>query len=303
MATELIVAIVGPTASGKSALALRAARALGGEIVSADSRQVYRGLDVGTAKPTRAERDSVPHHLIDVVEVSERYDVARYQHDARAAIADIERRGRRPIVAGGTGLYVRALLDGLALSSLPADPDVRARLEEAAAAEGGAALHRRLAELDPLAAARVDSRNVRRVIRYLEIALLAGPPSRAQTREEPVPAVRIGLAPPRDWIDARIEARTRAMVEQGVLEEAAMLRGRALDPRLPSLTAHGYVHWIAHLEGRIDLETAVARTVRDTRAYARRQMTWFRRDAAIRWVDPTRSDPLEHVQRPPRSSA
>ena len=288
-----IVAIVGPTASGKSALALRAAEMLGGEIVSADSRQVYRGLDVGTAKPSRAERERVPHHVIDVVDVGERYDVARYQRDARAAIADIRRRGKRPIVSGGTGLYVRALLDGLALSALPADPDVRAGLEEAAASGGGAALHQRLAELDPEAAARVDARNVRRVIRYLEIALLAGPPTRTQTREASVPAVRVGLAPPRDWIDARIEARARAMVEQGVLDEAAMLRARALDPRLPSLTAHGYVHWIAHLEGRIDLETAVAKTVRDTRAYARRQMTWFRRDPEIRWIDPTSSDPLE----------
>ena len=292
----MIVAIVGPTASGKSALALRAAEMLGGEIVSADSRQVYRGLDVGTAKPTRAERESVPHHLIDVVDVGERYDVARYQRDARAAVAEIERRGRRPIVAGGTGLYVRALLDGLALSALPADPDVRAGLEEAAASGGGAALHRRLAELDPDAAARVDARNVRRVIRYLEIALLVGPPSRTQTHDEPVPAVRIGLAPPRGYLDACIEKRTRAMIEHGVLEEAAMLRARALDPRLPSLTAHGYVHWIAHLEGQIDLETAVARTVRDTRAYARRQMTWFRRDPAIRWVDPTSSDPLRLVE-------
>jgi tRNA dimethylallyltransferase len=286
---------VGPTASGKSALALRAATVLGAEIVSADSRQVYRGLDVGTAKPSAAERGAVPHHCIDVVDPGERYDVARYQRDARAALSEIAARGRPALLVGGSGLYVRAVLDGLELDSLPSEPDLRARLVELATIEGGLALHTRLRELDPEAAARVDARNVRRVVRYLEIATLAGPLSGAQRRGEAVRAVRIALGPPRPWLDAKIDARASAMVRDGVLDEARSLRARGLDPRLPSLTAHGYVHWSAHLAGEIDLETAVARTARDTRAYARRQMTWFRRDADLRWIDPTTDDALPLV--------
>jgi tRNA dimethylallyltransferase len=276
---------VGPTASGKSALALEIAAAHGGEIVSADSRQVYRTMDIGTAKPSPAERERVRHHLIDVVDPGERYDAARYQRDARAALADIGRRGRVAVVVGGTGLYVRALLDGLDLESVPTDPDVRARLQ--AEADRGVDLHARLAAVDPEAAARVDPRNVRRVVRYLEASLLTGGVSARWRRGDALPAVKIGLAPPREWLIERIGRRTGEMVERGVLAEARALVTRGLDARLPSLSAHGYVHWMAHLRGEIDLEHAIALTVRDTRAYSRRQMTWFRRDQAIRWCDPT----------------
>ena len=165
-----VVAIVGPTASGKSALAIRVAERIDAEIVSADSRQVYRGMDIGTAKPTIAERARVRHHLIDLVDPGERYNVLRYQRDGRAAVADIRARGRVALVVGGTGLYVRALLDGLDLASLPHDPDVRARLE----AEDPAILHERLRAIDPDAASRVDPRNRRRLVRYLEVATIAG---------------------------------------------------------------------------------------------------------------------------------
>ena len=290
-----VVAIVGPTASGKSALALRAAEALGGEIVSADSRTVYRGLDVGTAKATADERRRVPHHLLDVADPGEPYDAARYQREARAALADIAARGRLALVVGGTGLYVRALLDGLALAALPRDPALRTALEAQAVAEGGAAVHARLATLDPAAAAAVDARNVRRTIRYLEVTLLAGPWSALRRRDPGIEATWLGLAPPRAWLDAAIERRVRRMVEDGVLDEARVLLARGLDPRLPSLSAHGYVHWAAHLRGELDLEAAVLRTARDVRAYSRRQMTWFRRDARIRWTDPTTGDPLAAV--------
>src|SRR5207253_3564911 len=167
-----VIAIVGPTASGKSALAMRVAERLGGEIVSADSRQVYRGMDIGTAKPTAEERARVPHHLIDVVDPGERYDVLRYQRDGRAALADIRARGRIALVVGGTGLYVRALLDGLDVASVPHDPELRARLE----AEDPATLHERLHAIDPEAASRVDPRNRRRLVRYLEVATIAGGP-------------------------------------------------------------------------------------------------------------------------------
>jgi tRNA dimethylallyltransferase len=284
-----VIAIVGPTASGKSTLAMRLAERMGGEIVAADSRQVYRGMDIGTAKPTPEERARVPHHLIDVVDPGERYDVLRYQRDGRAALADIRSRGRVALVVGGTGLYVRALLDGLELASLPHDPEVRARLE----AEDPATLHQRLRTIDPDAASRVDPRNRRRVVRYLEVATIAGPVPRV--RGAPVAALRIGLRPPRETLIAAIERRVREMVAEGVLDEARALVARGVDPRLPSMSAHGYVHWAAHLRGEMDLETAILRTARDVRAYSRRQMTWFRRDPAIRWFDPTAADPLPEI--------
>ena len=261
-----------------------------GEIVSADSRQIYRGMDVGTAKPTRDERARVRHHLIDLADPGERYDVARYQREARAALADVARREHLAVVVGGTGLYVRALLDGLDLESVPTDPDLRARLE--ADAGRGEDLHARLAAVDPEAAAKVDPRNVRRVVRYLEASLITGGVSARWRRSDAVPAVKIGLAPPRDWLIERIERRVRAMLDQGVLAEASRLMDRGIDPRLPSMSAHGYVHWTAHLRGEIDRARAVALTVRDTKAYSRRQMTWFRRDADVRWCDPTTVDPV-----------
>ena len=285
-----MIAIVGPTASGKSALAMRVAERLGGEIVSADSRQVYRGMDVGTAKPTAEERARVPHHLIDVVDPGERYDVLRYQRDGRAALTEIRARGRVALVVGGTGLYVRALLDGLDLASLPHDPAVRARLE----ADDPARLHERLRAIDPDAAAQIDPRNRRRLVRYLEVATIAGGPV-PRVRGASIPALRIGLRPPREVLVVAIERRVREMVDAGVLDEARTLVSRGIDPRLPSMSAHGYTHWASHLRGEIDLETAIRLVARDVRAYSRRQMTWFRRDAAIRWYDPTATDPLEDI--------
>ena len=285
-----MIAIVGPTASGKSALAMRVAERMGAEIVSADSRQVYRGMDIGTAKPSIAERARVRHHLIDLVDPGDRYDLLRYQRDGSVALADIRARGLVALLVGGTGLYVRALLDGLDLASLPHDPDVRARLE----AEDPATLHDRLRAIDPDAASRVDPRNRRRLVRYLEVATIAGGAVR-RVRGASVTALRIGLRPPRDVLVAAIERRVREMVAEGVLEETRALMARGVDPRLPSMSAHGYVHWAAHLRGEIDLETATALTARDVRAYSRRQMTWFRRDAAIRWFDPTAADPLPEI--------
>lgn len=285
-----MIAIVGPTASGKSALAMRVAERLGGEIVSADSRQVYRGMDIGTAKPSAEERARIPHHLVDVIDPGERYDVLRYQRDGRAALAAIRARGHAALVVGGTGLYIRALLDGLDLASLPHDPAVRARLES----EDPATLHGRLRALDPDAASRVDPRNRRRLVRYLEVAIIVGG-AVPRGRDVTVAALRIGLRPPRDALIRAIEQRVRDMVEAGVLDETRALVARGVDPRLPSMSAHGYVHWAAHLRGEIDLETAIARTSRDVRAYSRRQMTWFRRDPAIRWFDPTVTDPLDEI--------
>ena len=288
-----IVAIVGPTASGKSAVALRAAEGTG-EIVSADSRQVYRGMDIGTAKPTREEQRRVPHHCIDLVDPGTAYDAARYQADGRSALAVISDSGHTAYVVGGTGLYVRALLDGLAFDQAPTDPAIRASLEARAAAEGGAALHRELAAIDPAAADRVDARNARRVVRYLELAMLAG--RVPAQRGDRITCPRIGLDPPRAWLDERIMARVRQMAADGVLAETARLVEQGIDPSHPSMSAHGYVHWAAHLRGDATLEDAIQATAKDVRAYSRRQMTWFRRDPDIRWVDPLAVDPLSALE-------
>ena len=249
-------------------------------------------MDIGTAKPTLEERARVPHHCIDLVDPSEAYDAARYRRDAQAALSAIAARGRPAVVAGGTGLYVRAVLDGLELESVPRDPALRARLEGLEAAE----VFSQLAALDPEAAA-VAKGNRRRAVRYLEIALLAGPVREVQRKGERLPAIRVGLAPPIARVDEAIERRARRMVDEGVLEETRGLVARGLDPKLPSMTGHGYVHWAAHLAGELTLDDAVARTVRDTRAYARRQMTWFHRDPEIRWWDPTAGDPLADILR------
>ena len=274
---------------------MRAAEQHGGEIVSADSRQVYRGMDIGTAKPTPEEQRRVRHHCIDLVDPGTPYDAARYQTDGRSALALIAGRGHRAYVVGGTGLYVRALLDGLAFADAPTDPALRATLEARSAAEGGAALlHRELAAIDPAAALRVDPRNARRVIRYLELALLAGQvPAR---RGDRIAGPRIGLDPPRGWLDARILERVRQMVADGVLTETARLIERGVDPDLPSMSAHGYVHWAAHLRAEVTIEAAIEATAKDVRAYSRRQMTWFRRDPEIRWVDPLAMDPLSVLE-------
>ncbi len=271
---------------------MRVAESLGAEIVSADSRQVYRGMDIGTAKPTREDRARIPHHLIDVADPGERYDVFRYQRAARDALGAVAARGRAAVVVGGTGLYVRSLLDGLDLASVPTDPVLRARIEADAERDGAEALHRRLRELDPDAAARVDPRNVRRVVRYVEVALLTGGLTGSWRRDGAIPARKVGLAPPRETLIAAIDARVRRMVDAGVLDETRALLARGLDPSLPSLTGHGYVHWAKHLGGALTLDEAIALTVRDTRRYSRRQMTWFRRDSAIHWVDPTALDAL-----------
>lgn len=268
------------------------ALALGGEIVSADSRLVYRGMDLGTAKPTAGERAQVPHHCIDLVEPSEPYDAARYRRDALAALAGIEARGRRAVIVGGTGLYLRALLDGLELDRVPRDPALRASLEALPEPE----VFARLERLDQAAAATARG-NRRRAVRYLEIATLAGSVGAAQRRGRALEALRIGLAPPREELDRAIERRARRMVEEGVLEETRGLVARGLDPSLPSMTGHGYIHWARHLRGELTLDEAISRTVRDTRAYARRQMTWFRRDPLLRWYDPLAADPLPDVLR------
>jgi tRNA dimethylallyltransferase len=283
-----IAVVAGPTASGKTALAVALAQRAGGEIVNADSQQVYRGLDVGTAKPGAAERAAAPHHLLDLVEPGEGMDAARFAALADAAIAEIAGRGRLPIVAGGTGLYVRALLHGV-VAAPGRDAALRARLEEEAAREGRAALHARLAAVDPAAAARIRPNDLVRIVRALEIAAGGVRPSELHAghafREDRYDAVILALDPPRPELHARIDARVREMFAGGLLDEARALLARtggALPVRLPI----GYAEAAACVRGELAVEDAIRRVQVAHRRYARRQVIWLRKERGVEWLRP-----------------
>ena len=286
VAAPPVVAIVGPTASGKSALALAVARERGGEIVSCDSLQVYRGLDVGSAKATADERAMVPHHLLDVVEPDQDFSAADYARRARLAIDDITARGCLPVVAGGTGLYLRALRRGLFVGP-SRDPDLRHRLEAMARRHGDARLHRLLARVDPDAAARIEVNDRLRVIRALEVYRASGRTLSAHHRADAPVADRrrwlvVGLDPPRDALRAAVEARTRAMFEGGLIAEARELLGR-FDSELRPLRAIGYRQAVAVVRGAQTVGDAQRDIVKETMRYAKRQMTWFRHQEDVRW--------------------
>jgi tRNA dimethylallyltransferase len=282
-----LVAVVGATASGKTALAIELALRLGGEVVNADSMQLYQGMDVGTAKATLEERRGVPHHLLDVWAVREPADVARYRQLARAAIAEIEARGRTPVLVGGSGLYVRAVLDDLELPGT--DPALRATLERELAEVGAPTLHARLTAQDPAAAARILPSNGRRIVRALEVVALTG----SFRAELPAPrylrpTVQVGLRPPRDELDRRIERRVDRMWEDGLVAEVVDLRDHAGLAQAPTASrALGYAQVLVHLAGECSEEDAHRETVRATRRFARRQDSWFRRDPRIAWLDPS----------------
>ena len=279
------LALVGPTASGKSEAAMALIGRLEAEIVSVDSMLVYRGMDVGTAKPSGEDRARIAHHLVDVAEPEEPFSVARYQQLARAAVQDVEARGRRVLLVGGSGLYFRAIVDELEFP--PTDPDAREGLLADAEALGPDRLHRRLEDLDPVAASRIEPTNVRRTVRALEVAAVTGRPfSSYAAWWERYPDERVraaGIDVPRDVLARRIEARVRAMVDDGLLEEVQALLDRGLFGWLTASRAIGYAEFAGYLRGEIGLAEATAETVRRTRELARRQMVWFRRDPRIRW--------------------
>jgi tRNA dimethylallyltransferase len=282
-----LIAVVGPTATGKTALAVALARAIDGEIVGADSRQVYRHMDIGTAKPTPAERALVPHHLLDVVDPGEPFSLAQYLELATAGLEDIWACGRQPLLVGGSGQYVWALLEGWTVPRLPPQRGLRRSLEERAAAEGAEALHRELAQVDPKAAVRIDARNVRRVIRALEVYQATGRPISFWQEKAPPSwdTLIVGLTCPRDELYRRIDTRVDAMMAAGLADEVRGLLAMGYSPELPSMSGIGYREVCQHLAGELDLPVAVARIKTATHRLARQQATWFRGDdARIRWV-------------------
>jgi tRNA dimethylallyltransferase len=285
-----VVALVGPTASGKTALAVELARRLGGEVVNADSMQLYRGMDIGTAKPSAEERAGVRHHLLDLWHVRDPASVAEYRRLARAEIDRLRAAGVLPLLVGGSGLYVRAVLDELDFPGT--DPTVRARLEGELAAVGAAALHARLAGVDPAAAAAVLPSNGRRIVRALEVVEITGGPFRA-TLPEPrphYPAVSIGLDREPAELDERVAVRVDRMWAAGFPAEVAALAADGLREGPTASRALGYAQVLAQLDGELGADEARERTVTATRRFVRRQRSWFRRDAATAWLDAARPD-------------
>ena len=276
--------MVGSTATGKSDLGLALAEALGGEVINADALQLYRGMDIGTAKLPVAERRGIEHHLLDVLDVTQEASLAAYQRDARAARDDVIARGGVPVLVGGSGLYVRAVLDRLEIP--PTDPVVRTRLEREAEKAGAEAMHARLKELDPIAAIAILPGNVRRVVRALEVIELTGQPFSATlpTPDYALPAVQIGLSAPRDVLDQRIAARVEAMWAAGLVDETLRLVAEGLLDGRTAPQALGYAQVLRMFEGELDDVGARADTIVSTRRFARRQESWFRRDARIHWL-------------------
>jgi tRNA dimethylallyltransferase len=286
-----VLALVGPTGVGKTRLAVALGQTWPIEVVSVDSRQVYRRMDIGTGKPTAAERAAVPHHLLDVVEPDDVYDVARFVVDAAAAIRTIAARGRWPVLVGGTGLYYRALVRGFHARP-PADPALRARLRAEAEAEGLQSLHRRLATLAPAAAARIHPRDAVRITRALEVVLLAGRPpvpgepgAWGEPLDRPFRVVTVGLTMARDALYAALDARVDRMLAQGLLEEVKALLEAGYGPDLPAMQGIGYRQLLPVVARGAGLTGAVAAMKRDTRRYAKRQWTWFAREPGVYWTE------------------
>ncbi len=294
-----LIAIVGPTAVGKTALAVTLAQHVPAEAVSADSRQCYRRMDIGTAKPTPAEQAALPHHLIDIAEPDETVGLARFLTLAQAAIADIHARGKLPLLVGGTGQYVRALLQGWRVPEVPPDPELRAALEQQATSDP-AGLWARLMALDPAAADFIDPRNLRRVIRALEVTLKSGTPFSAQRRRIPPPyrVLRLGLTLEREALYARADARVLAMMEAGLCAEVQTLLESGYGWDLPAMSGLGYIQFKPYFKGKATLEVVVERIQLDTHDFIRRQYAWFSPNAPdIHWYDAAALDLQALAQR------
>ena len=281
------IAVVGPTASGKSALGISLARELGGEVVNVDSMQLYRGMDIGTAKLPPAERGGIPHHLLDIWPVTKTASVAEYQSLAVATVEDIMARGKVPVLVGGSMLYVQSLIDAWAFP--PTDPAVRAKYEARLAEIGVDALHTELAQVDPAAAATIEDKDPRRTVRALEVIELTGKPFAASQPPKDAPprwgTRLLGLRTTADWLNPRIELRTRQMFERGLIEEVENLQGQGLVADSTAGRAIGYAQVFQAQRGELTWDEAVERTITGTRRYVRRQRSWFNRDKRITWLD------------------
>ena len=285
---EALVALVGPTAVGKTGLAVALAKDFDAEILSADSRQVYCGLDIGTAKPTQAERALAPHHVIDVAPADNTsFSLAVWREHADSALLDIAARQKRPWLAGGTGLYIQSIVDGLELPAVPPQPKLRAELECTVEQEGIDALFAHLLRLDPEAAARIDRRNPRRLIRALEVCIVSGRPFSAQRtrRPPPYPVLQIGLRTDRDRLYQRIDFRVDRMIADGFVDEVESLLAAGITTDLPSMQSAGYRQLAGYLHGECSLAEAIQQTMYNTHQLAKRQETWFRKLKGIEWIE------------------
>jgi tRNA dimethylallyltransferase len=288
-----LVVILGPTAAGKTEVAIQLAERMNGEIVSADSRLLYRGMDIGTAKPSLKQRARVPHHLIDVADPDQTWSLALFQLKANQAIEEITSKGRLPFLVGGTGQYLRAITEAWEIPEIKPDHELRQALENWAAEIGPEGLHQRLSVLDAEAAARIDYQNVRRTTRAIEVILRSGNLFSRQRSQgkSPYQVVQIGLKVPRDELYDRIDARIEAMLESGLVDEVSNLLDQGYAPDLPAFSAIGYKEIIYHLQGNISLEEAVRLINRHSRQFVRRQANWFKEDdPAIHWVEIANAD-------------
>lgn len=283
-----VIAVSGATASGKSDLALKLARELDGEIICMDSMQIYRRMDIGTAKPTLEEQAMVPHHMVDIVEPTENYAVADYALAAEKVIEEIASRGKQPILVGGTGLYLKALMHGLSLGNASGDEKIRARLYGIAdEPDGKIRLHQRLSEVDPVSAAKFHPNDIRRVIRALEVYELTGTPISRQKQEEterPFQILPLAIDMPRDLLYARLEKRVHLMMQLGLLQEVKNLLESGVTPQMQSMQGIGYKELIPVVQGTQSLESAVWQMILNTRHYAKRQGTWLRTEPKTIWI-------------------
>ncbi len=291
-----IILICGPTAIGKTSVAIDVAERAGGEIVGADSMQIYRYMDIGTAKPTAEEKRRVVHHMVDIADPDEPYDAARFSRESRAAVNAILRRGRIPVIVGGTGFYIKALLYGLC-DAVPEDETVRHRLREAAALSGGEPLYRRLADCDPETAEKIHPNDTYRIVRALEVYEASGMPMSEYRRrhgfsDAPYHVLKIGLFMDRQALYARIDQRVEEMARQGLCDEVKQLLAAGYHESLRPMQALGYRHMAAFIRGEADWGATLATLKRDTRQYAKRQLTWFRKDPEIQWFEPGRREDI-----------
>ncbi len=292
-----LIIIAGPTAVGKTAFSISLAEEIGGEIISADSMQVYRGMDIGSAKASPEERSRVPHHLIDVIEPTEEFNIVRFQELAKAAVNDIHGRGKIPIIVGGTGFYIQSVLYDIAFEENGPDRSYRAMLYERAGREGPEALHEELSRLDPASALAIPANNVKRVARALEYYHDTGSPisvhnEQERKKESPYDFRYFVLTMDRRRLYERIGTRVDRMMEEGFLDEVKRLRELGCERNMTSMQGLGYKQLFAYLEGEGTLEEAVEKTKAETRHFAKRQLTWFRRERDTIWIDTEKEDPL-----------